>query len=128
MLNIIGTSFEQCLILQNAISTLRKPNYLPVIHLNIYAGSTFIFTDGSKTNDSAGCAAIICQWEYSAKLINFASSFTAELIAILLVIKNVLYRHSSNNFTMFTASKSSLVALQNFNPNNPIILNIFYFL
>ena len=31
-----------------------------------------------------------------------------------------------NNFTIFTDSKSALVALQNFYPNNPIILDIFY--
>ena len=36
-------------------------------HLNIHTGSTFIFTDGSKTNDAAGCAAIFGQSEYSAK-------------------------------------------------------------
>ena len=47
-------------------------------HLNSHAGSTFIYTDGSKSNDAAGCATIIGQ---------------SELIAILLIIKNELYRH-----------------------------------
>ena len=58
----------------------------------------------------------------------FTSSYTAELIAILLVVKNVLYRHSNHNFTIFTDSKSALVALQGFYSNHPIILDIFYFL
>ena len=40
-----------------------------------------------KLIDAVGCAAIIGQSEYSAKLSNSASSYTAELIAILLVIK-----------------------------------------
>ena len=53
-------------------------------------------------NDAAGCAAIIGQSVYSAKLSNFESSCTTELIAILLDIKNILYRHSGNNFTIFT--------------------------
>ena len=97
-------------------------------HLSINAGSTFIFTDGSKANDAAGCAAIIGQSEYSAKLATFTFSYTAELIAILLVIKNVLNRHSGDYFTIFSDSKSALVALQSFYTNNPIILDIFYFL
>ena len=97
-------------------------------HLNVHAGSTFIFTDGSKTNDAAGCAAFIGHSEYSAKLSNFASSYTTKIIDILLVIKKVLYRHSHNNFTTFTYSKSALVAIQKFYPNNPIILDILYFL
>ena len=100
-------------------------------HLNIYPSSTFIYTDGSKTNVTADCTTIIGQSEYSAKLSSLSSSYTAELIAILLVIKNVLYRHFGNNFTIFTVLKNALVtlvALQNFYPTNPIILNIFYFL
>ena len=39
--------------------------------LNTHVGLTFIFTDGSKLNDAAGCAAIIGQSEYSGKLLNF---------------------------------------------------------
>ena len=90
-------------------------------HLNIH-------TDGSKSNYAAGCAAIIGQSEYSAKLSNLSSSYTAELIATLLVIKNVLNRHSGDYFTIFSDSKKPLVALQSFYSNNPIILDIFYFL
>ena len=82
----------------------------------------------AQLNDIASCAAIIDQSEYLSKLLNFTLSYTAELIAILLVIKNVLYRHSNNNFTIFTDSKSALVALQNFHPDNPIIFDILCFL
>ena len=86
----------------------------------MHSGSTFIQTYGLKSNDAAGCAAIIGHSEYSAKLSNFASSYTVELIAYLLVIKNVLYRHSGNNFTIFTDSESALDAIYKFYPNNPI--------
>ena len=80
-----------------AILTLKNPNYLPVI-LAVSLGNILtsmlvqllFFKDGSKTNNAASCAAIIGQSEYSAKLSNLSSSYTAELIAILLVIKNVL--------------------------------------
>ena len=52
------------------------------------------------------------------------SSCPTKLVAILLVVKNVLYKHSNN---YFADSKSALVAVQNFYPNNPIILDILYF-
>ena len=51
----------------------------------------------------------------------FASSYTTELIAIMLVIKYVLYLHSGNNFTIFMESKSALIAFQKFYPNTLII-------
>ena len=124
MLNIIETSLGQCQIYKHAISTLRNQSYLPTtlaISLgSTHAGSTFIYTDGLKSNNSAGCVAIIGKSVYSAKSSNSASSYTAELIVILLVIKNVLYQHSGNIFTIFIYSKSALAILQNFYPNNPI--------
>ena len=43
-------------------------------HLHIHSGSTFIFLDGSISNNAA---------EYSAKLSDFVLSYTAELITIL---------------------------------------------
>ena len=69
-----------------------------------HAGSTFIFTGNLKPNYTAGCAANIYQSEYSAKISDLASSYTRELNAIILGIKNVLYRHFGNNFTIFTDS------------------------
>ena len=64
------------LTLQYAISTLRNQSYVSVILAvsleNIWTlmlvGSTLIYTDGWKTNDAAGCAAIIGQSKYSDKL------------------------------------------------------------
>ena len=94
-------------------------------HLNTHADSIFIFTDGSKTKDAAGCTAIFDQSEYSAKLSNLASSYTADLIAILLVINNALYQHSGDYFTILTDSKSALVSLQNFYINNPTFRKLF---
>ena len=88
----------------------------------------FYFYRLSKTNDATGCVAIIDQSEYSTKLSKFAFSYTTVLIDILLVIKNVLYSHSGNNFTIFTDSISALVAIQIFYPNNPIILDLLCFL
>ena len=97
MLNIIETFLGQCPILKSAISTLRNQSYLPVIlcslfgeHLDIHTDSTFIYTDGSKSNDAAGCATNIGQSEYSAKLSNLSFSYKAELIAILLVKMKML--------------------------------------
>lgn len=46
-------------------------------HLHNHAGSTFIFTDNSKSIGAAGCAAIIGQSEYFAKLSDFTDSKSA---------------------------------------------------
>ena len=78
---------------------------LPANHTCILTSTLVLrlFTQmAQKLNDAAGCAAIIDQSEYYAKIFDFASSYTAELISILLVKKNVLYRHSNINFTIFT--------------------------
>ena len=97
-------------------------------HLQCHECTEAIYTDGSKTNTTVGCAAVMDQSEYSAKLSNAVSSFSSELIAILLVIKNILYRQNKNSFTIFSDSKSALNAVNKFYPDSPIVLDIHYFL
>ena len=58
-------------------------------HLHTHDGTVATYTDGSKKDDSVGCAAIVGRSEYSASLSAAVSSFSAELIAILLVLKNI---------------------------------------
>ena len=97
-------------------------------HQCVHDDSYHIYTDGSKSNQTVGCSAIMGDTEYSAKLNNFVSSYSAELLAILLILKNILYRLNFNNFTVFSDSKSALSALNSFYSDNPIILDIHYFL
>ena len=97
-------------------------------HLQQHQGSVAVYTDGSKSNSAVGCAAVVGDSEYSARLSGAVSSYSAELFAILLVVKNLFYRHTSSNFTVFTDSRSALSALNTFYPDNPIILDIHYFL
>ena len=97
-------------------------------HQSCHRHSVHIYTDGSKAGNLVGCAAVTGSTEYAAKLHHLVSSYSAELIAILLVLKNVLYRHAGTSFTIFTDSKSALSAINKFFPDNPIILDIQYFL
>ena len=97
-------------------------------HMPKHEDSVCIYTDGSKSDDAVGCAAIINDTEYSAKLSKQNSSFSAELIAILLILKNILYNSNFNNFTIFSDSKSALSAIKSFYPNNSLILDIQFYL
>ena len=58
-------------------------------HLYCHDGTVAVYTDGSKEDDSVRCATIVGRSEYSVRLTGAVSSFSAELIAILLVLKNI---------------------------------------
>ena len=97
-------------------------------HLYVHRGTTPIYTDGSKTNNAVGCAAIMGQNEYSAKLPNLISSFSAEITAVLLILKTIFNNKEKSSFTIFTDSKSVLNAVSMFYSNDPIVLEIQYYL
>ena len=97
-------------------------------HLTVHDDTEHFYTDGSKSNHGAGCVAVNRSSVYSATLSNFNSSFTAELTALLLLIKNIFFHQNKSSFTIFTDSKSSLAILKSFNPDNPIVLDIHFYL
>ena len=70
-------------------------------HLFVHSNTLFIFTDGPKSDLGVACAAVIGNIEYSSKLHNMISNYSTELMAILLVIKNIFYRQDFNNFYNF---------------------------
>ena len=72
-----------------------------------HSDSVHIYTDGSKTENSAGCAAFSHQGTIKYKLSRNATIFTAELYAIsaaLSIIKN----NNNRKFTILSDSKSAL--------------------
>ena len=79
--------------------------------LESFTDYTYIFTDGSKDGDKTA-AAFICQsFEFSKRLPDKASIFTAELEAIVSALRNKKINAKNNNFVVFSDSKSALQVL-----------------
>ena len=79
--------------------------------LESFTDYTHIFTDGSKDGDKTA-AAFICQsFEFSKRLPDKASIFTAELEAIVSALRYIKITTKNNKFVVFGDSKSALQAL-----------------
>ena len=79
--------------------------------LESFTDYTHIFTDGSKDGDKTA-AAFICQsFEFSKRLPDKASIFTAELEAIVSAWRYIKITTKNNKFVVFGDSKSALQAL-----------------
>lgn len=93
-------------------------NHLPTTH---------IFTDGSKTDQSVGCAVVAEGAVIARKLNKDASIFSAELIAISDAV-NLCTHSATRDFTIFSDSKSAVQALEKFNTSHPIVCQILHLL
>jgi kelch-like protein 2/3 len=82
-----------------------------------------IFTDGSKDADNVGCATISGVETLSRKLNPQSTIFTAELYAILDAM-NFIDSSDTTNHTIFSDSQSAIQAIQLYNNNHPIVMEI----
>lgn len=89
--------------------------------------TTHIYTDGSKTDDLVGCASVSEQSTITRKLTAETSIFTAELVAIVDALTEV---ENSNDmtFTIFSDSRSALMAINKYNNQHPIVIEILRWL
>ena len=93
----------------NTDPTLYRLHYSEL--LQSFTDYTHIFTDGSKDGDKTA-AAFICQsFEFSKRLPDKASIFTAELEAIVSALRYIKITTKNNKFVVFGDSKSVLQAL-----------------
>ena len=76
-----------------------------------YVDSAFFYTDGSKSSDGVG-AAFYGSSQKAFRLPHYASIFSAELFAILQVVKHIV-EEIIMSAVVCSDSKSSLLALQN---------------
>ena len=81
-----------------------------------------IFTDGSS-DEGSGCGVCSVDLSKSVKISSFASSFTAELYAILEAL-TFIQQTNHPSITVFSDSRSSLQILLNNRRNNPIANDI----
>ena len=92
-------------------------------HINGKGRHYAIFTDGSKTDDRVGCAAISTQENNSVALPGKATIYTAELWAIGLALETV--RNTDfRKYIIYSDSKSALDAIRKFQPDNHIVSHI----
>ena len=81
-----------------------------------------IYTDGSKSNESMGFAAVFPNTTSGGRLTREASIFTAELYAINAAVHEILKGTINGNwFTIFSDSRSALLALTSDSSLSPIL-------
>ena len=79
--------------------------------LDFFTDYTHIITDGSKDDDKTA-ATFICQsFEFSKRLPDKASIFTAKLEALVSALRYIKITAKNNKFVVFSDSKSALQAL-----------------
>ena len=87
-------------------------------HDGQHANDIKIYINGSKSNEGVGCAVVTCEQSGLAQLPDAASSFTAELTALVHALKQVS-NTKAKNFVIYTDSKSAIDAIckyDNFHP------------
>ena len=81
-----------------------------------------IYTDGSKMNQGVGFAAVTQNNTNSGGLPAEASIFTAELYAIRVSLNNIIEGgERGDNFTIFSDSRSALLALKKSSTRSPLV-------
>ncbi|XP_049945307.1 uncharacterized protein LOC126427123 [Schistocerca serialis cubense] len=78
--------------------------------------NTFIYTNGSKTDDGVGCAFVVGDVTFKYRLLEQCSSFTAELFALYQAVQYVCRHHHS----LYVLCSDSLSALQRFGAPYPV--------
>ena len=95
-------------------------------HVTEHEGFIPVYTDGSKSDAGVGFGIIFPDAERSGSLPNCASIFTAELYAILVVLKEIVV----NKDKKFVIHSDSLSALQSltYSSHHPLIIEILEWL
>ena len=92
-------------------------------HTSKYQGSYAIYTDGSKSENGVGFAAVSRRKTASGSLSRSASIFTAELHANLAAVK--MTRDLTNNsIIIYCDSRSALQAIKSLNSSHPVVREV----
>ena len=90
-------------------------------HQQIHTGAVHFYTDGSKSRLGVGCAVISSNSTEEARLSDFSSVFTSELSAIIHALI-MIFNNIRLNFVIFSDSQSAIVALKQFFPRHPLVV------
>ena len=93
-------------------------------HINeAHGNSTHLYTDGSKTTDSAGFAVLGPTSSRQKRIYKEASIHSCELLAIFSSLR-IIQGSDDTDYTIFTDSRSSMQTLEKYNTRNPIAAKI----
>ena len=92
-------------------------------HFTTHRDCIQIFTDGSKSDKGVGFAAVFPNQIIKRRLPYDASIFTAELMAILTSLKQMLVRRGSS-FVIASDSQIALKSITSFNPEHSLVIAI----
>nr|XP_053626378.1 uncharacterized protein LOC128684231 [Cherax quadricarinatus] len=92
-------------------------------HFHSHSHAIAVYTDGSKSSDGVGFAAVFLDSVVHGHLLSSASIFTAELYAILAALIRIASMPVSS-FVVVSDSLSALQAIQKFDTPHPLVLHI----
>ena len=119
-----------CLFLSKLVKTSHFPSELQcsaLEHAQVHTPSVPVCTDGSKSSEDVGCAAVFPDFDVFISLPVVTSIFTAELYAIFLALSRISF-HDSDSFVIYSDPRSALQALGSLYTHNPMVLEIQRFL
>ena len=90
---------------------------------NVHFSHTKLYKDGSESGTGVGCAVIHKDTVYVPKLPDYASVFTAELIAVATALDQV-FSSSNSNFVIYCDSRSTLEAIKKFSSFHPLVQKV----
>ncbi|XP_076066090.1 ribonuclease H-like [Oratosquilla oratoria] len=94
-------------------------------HSSKHNTSISVYTDGFKSKQSVGSAAVFNGKMIKRKLPSLCSNFTAEAYAILLAVKEIYYSCSNEqSLIIYTDSNSVLASLQQLLPTHPLVQEV----
>ena len=94
-------------------------------HCFSHKNQTSIFTDGSKTSDGVGCAAILNDKVLKKKLPGKFSVYAAELFSILMVLRYIFNNDLPHrNFVIYTDCRSILASIKKIYPSHHLVQEV----
>lgn len=118
------TACKNILNLKKSSYTTNQLKGIFTDHLNEHHQNSYhIYTDGAHTELGSGCGVFATNTQISVKLSTVASSFTAEMYAILEALRYVA-AENHQSATIFTDSRSAISLMNNIINNNPILIEI----
>ena len=108
---------------QQRDSQIIKAEFLE--HSAQHSSQCSIYTDGSKSSNGVGSAAVISDTVVKRKLPPTCFNFTAEIQAVLMAVKNIFYTDvQRKQYVIYTDSNSVLYSLRKLIPTHPLVQEV----
>ena len=92
--------------------------------LSRYPESRIFYSDGSKSDNAVACSFYSSEHKLKMRLPDYMSVFTAELIAILSILKCIESIPDEDNFILCSDSLSGIMAIHSRDTKHPYVLEI----